>query len=107
MFVRCAHFLGDVAEKDREEFRKTILEKALPTIAKMPGCRDVRACWSREIDEDAPGFFLVLQHFYDSLEALHSALESDVRMEVWDAMEPVMPLFNGKIVHINFEVSTI
>lgn len=104
MIVRCAYFEGNVEEKDREKFSKTIVESVLPMMAKMPGVKEVRVRWSREIDEGAPAYFMVLEHFYDSLEALHSALESDVRQKVWAAQDPVMPLFKGRVFHINYEV---
>lgn len=107
MIVRCAYFEGNVEEKDREEFRKTVLEFVLPAMAKFPGVRDVRALWSREIEEGGPDYFMVLQHFYDSLEALENALKSDMRTEVWEGLNQVMPLFSGRVVHINYEVSGV
>lgn len=105
MIVRCAYFEGTVDEKDREKFKQTIVDLVVPTMEKFPGVRDVRVLWSREIEEGAPEYFMVLQHFYDSLEALHSALESEVRTEVWEGLNQIMPLFDGRVVHINYEVS--
>ena len=62
-------------------------------------------CSGAEKSKRVPLNFMVLQHFYDSLEALHSALESDVRTEVWERLNQIMPLFGGRVVHINYEVS--
>lgn len=58
MIVRCAYFEGEVAEKTREEFRSNVVDRVLPAMAKFPGVRDVRAQWSREIEEGVDGIFV-------------------------------------------------
>ena len=103
MFVRCAYFEGTVDPKDQAEFDGCALNELGPGIAKVPGCRDSRILWGREYQSDAPPFYMMVEHYYDSLEALNAALETEQVAANRKAMDRVMPLFKGRVTHINYE----
>lgn len=107
MFVRCAYFEGTVAEADRAAFDAGIREGVLPAMARFPKVRHVQALFGREYQEGAPDFHVVLRHGYDSLEDLHAALESPAREGVWAELDKIMPLFSGRVIHVNYETVTL
>ncbi len=105
MYVRCAYFEGDVAPADREAFDACIDREVVPLMAQFPNVRDIRVLRGREFEDDAPHHYLVLEHTYDSPEHLEEALASDLRVAVWERLSEVMPLFKGRVVHVNFEAA--
>lgn len=107
MYVRCAYFEGTVAEADRPAFDAGIREGVLPAMARFADVRHVQALFGREYDEGAPQYYLVLRHGYDSPEAMGVALDSDNREAVWAELEKIMPLFQGKVFHVNYETTTM
>ena len=46
---------------------------------------------------------MMVEHYYDSLDTLKAALETDQVAVNRKAMERVMPLFKGRVTHINHE----
>jgi hypothetical protein len=103
MYVRCAYFEGSVDPANQAEFDGCALNELGPGIAKVPGCRDSRILFGREYQADAPPFYMMVEHYYDSLDTLKAALETDQVAVNRKAMERVMPLFKGRVTHINHE----
>ena len=107
MHVRCAYFEGDVDPGDREKFDRCIIDEVAPQMAHFPGCREVRVLRARDCQNGAPNFYMVLQHYYDSLSDIERALASENRTAVWKHLNKVMPLFKGRLTHINHEVDLV
>jgi len=107
MHVRCAYFEGDVDPADREKFDRCIIDEVAPQIAKFPGCREVRVLRAREYQDGAPNFYMVLEHYYDSLDDIETALGSENRTAVWNHLDKVMALFKGRLTHVNHEVDLV
>ena len=104
MYVRCVYFEGDVAPADREKFDRCVIDEVAPQMAKFPGCREVRVLRGREYEDGAPNFYIVLEHYYDNQDDIGKALASENRAAVRDHLSKVMPLFKGRVTHINYEV---
>lgn len=107
MWVRCAYLEGDVDPSNRKEFDRCMIDEVILQMAEFPGCREVRVLFGREYEDGVPGFYLVLEHYYDSLKDIHTAITSANRERVWDRLNKVMPLFEGKVTHLNVEVYNV
>ena len=107
MFVRCAYFEGYIEAVNRVAFERCVIDEVAPQMAKFPGCHEVRVLHGREHEEGAPNFCLVLEHYYDSLDAIEQALASENRIAVWDRLNKVMPFFKGNVTHINHQVDQV
>ncbi len=107
MYVRCAYFEGVVDPADRGRFDRCIIDEVAPQITKFPGCREVRVLRAREWQDGAPNFYMVLEHYYDSLGDIERALESENRTAVWNHLNKVMPLFTGRVTHVNHEADLV
>ena len=107
MYVRCAFFEGVVQPTNQRIFDQCILEQVLPQMAKFPRCREVRALWGREFEDGAQDTYLILEHYYDTLEDIHKAIHSENREEVWLHLNKILPFFDGRICHVNAEVRVV
>lgn len=101
MYVRCAYFEGDVDPGDRARFDGFMEAEIMPRLAKMPRVRAVRLLRGREFEEGAPHFYQTIEQDYDSLEDIENALASEIRAELREKLSEVMPLFEGRLSHIN------
>ena len=106
MYVRCAYFIGDVAAENQQKFNRFFEEEAVPLINKFPGIRGVRLLRADWREEGAPNFYHVLELTFDDAAAVETALASEERAANIAHMQKsgIMDLFDGKIVHVNFEV---
>lgn len=107
MHVRCACFEGDVIASDRERFESIVRDEMVPRMLKFPGIRSLRLRWGRESETPERHIYLVIEHGYDSPEAIESAITSDVRASMSSALEALMGLFDGKVWHVNYELETL
>ena len=107
MFVRCAYFEGDVNPSNRDEFDRCVIEEVAPQMAEFPGCREVRVLYGREYQDGVQDFYMVLEHYYDSMDDIHEAITSANRDRVWHRLNKVMPLFDGRVTHMNAEVRLV
>ena len=71
---------------------------------KFPGLKHLAVKWAREHEDGAPAIYLALEHSYASPADLETALASEARAGVREAVEVVLPYFQGTIVHVNSEV---
>ncbi len=105
MFVRCAYFEGDVDPADRGVFDGGYRDIVAPTMATFPHVLHVRLLWGREFESPERQFYLVVEHGYEKLEHIAIALKSDARAGLQGTLDEIMPLFNGRIYHVNHEVT--
>ncbi len=105
MYVRCAYFEGDVDPADRERFDSFMETEIMPRLAKMPRVRAVRLLRGREFEDDARRFYQTIEQDYESLEDIRNALASDVRTALRAKLSEIMPLFEGRLSHINHHVT--
>ena len=107
MYVRCAYFEGDVDPADRERFDSFMEAEIMPRLAKMPRVRAVRLLRGREFEDDAPRFYQTIEQDYESLEDIQNALASEVRAALRERLSDIMPLFKGRLSHINHHVTAV
>jgi uncharacterized protein (TIGR02118 family) len=100
MIIRSAVLEGDVPEADRAHFDQQMVETVLPAIRRYPGIRNVTIRWRAEQEEGAPPVYLTFDLVFDSLEAMHAALASDIRQEVRAQLGAIIPLFKGRVYHL-------
>ena len=105
MYVRCAYFEGDVDPADRERFDSFMETEIMPRLAKMPRVRAVRLLRGREFEDDAPRFYQTIEQDYESMEDIRNALASEVRAALRAKLSEIMPLFEGRLSHINHEIT--
>ena len=73
-------------------------------MSRLPGNRAAQALWPREREAGAPTTCLVLEHVYDSAGALAAALASPQREVMRNCLAEVLPLFEGEVTHVNYDV---
>ena len=104
MYVRCAFLVGEVAEGKQAEFDDWIDREVKPAIATLPKVREVRILKARERDDDAPNVYMKLEHLYDNADDLRVALASPQRDVVLEKLRAALELFEGELLHINYDV---
>jgi uncharacterized protein (TIGR02118 family) len=100
MIIRSAVLEGEVPEADRAHFDRQMRETVLPAIRRYPGIRNVKLRWAAEQEAGAPPVYVVFDLHFDSLEAMHQALASEIRQEVRQQLGTIMPLFKGRVYHL-------
>ncbi len=105
MYVRCTYFEGDVDPADRERFDSFMETEIMPRLARMPSVLDVSLLRGREFEDDATRFYQTIEQDYDSLEDIENALASEVRAALRAKLSEIMPLFEGRLSHINHEIT--
>jgi uncharacterized protein (TIGR02118 family) len=100
MIIRTAVLEGDVPAADRAHFDRQMVEMVQPAIGRYPGIRDVKLRWLAEQEAGAPPVYMTFDLYFDSLEAMHAALASDIRQEVRQQLGAIMPLFKGRVYHL-------
>lgn len=105
MYARCAYFEGDVAPADRPRFDRAYRDIIAPTMARFPKVKYVRLLWGREFEAQDRRFYLVVEHAYDTLDDIAAALRSKERAGLQSTLDEVVPLFDGKVYHVNHEVT--
>ncbi len=105
MYVRCAYFEGYVDPDDRQRFDEFMVTEIMPRLTKMPKVRAVRLLRGQAFEDDAPLIYQTIEQDYDSLEDIDRALASEVRAAMRKKLAEVMPLFKGRLYHINHLVT--
>lgn len=103
MYVRCAFFEGTVDAQHRERFNSFINTELVPLLRQFPGLRDLRILRPEWSEDGAPQILLQTEMLFDSKEALERALDSDVRRKSREVAAEILPLFKGRLYHINYE----
>lgn len=105
MWVRCAYFVGTVAPENQEKFNTAVDTKARDKISSFPGLKGLRILRGRWREDGAPNVYQVIELTFDSEEGIAGALASKERAENLEIMGEIMPMFEGSVYHINYEVS--
>lgn len=103
MIIRSAILEGSVPEADREAFDTQMAGTVLDAIATYPGLREVRLRRPAETEAGAPAVYVQFDLYFDSLAAMHAALDTPVRHQVREVIAAVMPLFKGRVYHLVME----
>ncbi|HEX9648695.1 MAG TPA: hypothetical protein VGB88_14410 [Alphaproteobacteria bacterium] len=101
MHIRCAYFEGEVAPEMRARFDRFMDTEIMPRLTSMPKVRAVRLLRGEAFQDGAPGIYQTIEQEYDSIADIEAALASEVRREMRDKLTEIMPLFKGRIWHIN------
>ncbi len=102
MYVRTAYFEGDLSDTDKAAFQDYMATTVAPIIRRFPGCLGVQINVPDMLEPAAPQqSLLMIQHGYDSPEALAAALESDARRESLEATMRMVDKHGITVFHIN------
>jgi hypothetical protein len=100
MIIRSAVLEGTVAEANRAEFDEQMVTAVLPAIATYPGILEVRLRRPVEQEPGAPPVYMVFDLYFETVEAMHTALASPVRAVVREQIGKAMSAFSGKVYHL-------
>jgi uncharacterized protein (TIGR02118 family) len=103
MIIRSAVLEGTVAEADRAQFDDHMQKKVSAAILRYPGIRDLRLRRPAETEAGAPPVYMIFDLYFDSLEAMHAALASQIRQDVRTTIAEGMKAFKGKVYHLILE----
>ena len=103
MFVRHAYFEGTVAPENRERFETVVHEQVAPGMRNFPRIRRLAFYWGREFETDDRRFHLTIEHAYDSMEDIATAITSEPRRAIQGPLDELMSLFDGRVYHVNYE----
>ncbi|WP_316980408.1 EthD domain-containing protein [Shumkonia mesophila] len=104
MYIRCAYFVGTVAPENRARFDSFIDTECAPIIATFPNLRSFRILRGRWYEKGAPDIYMTIEMSFDGDAAVEAYLTSEERARNGAKMKQILPLFEGRIFHINHEV---
>ncbi|MCH4550143.1 hypothetical protein MK632_31050 [Rhizobium changzhiense] len=105
MIIRYALFEGEIHLGKEEEFRQFVQQRLVPLWTKFPGAEEIRVLDGMERDEGAPIYAMALAIRYPDMDAVNTALLSDVRSESREVTGELLQLFTGKVHHHVFSAN--
>ena len=105
MLALCAYWEGTVQEKER--FDDHVEKVHLPLVAEYPRLQALRYLKGIPRDGQAPRFYLAFELYFESEEDLAVALGSEVRQTARDDVDNFLPLFEGEVHHVLYQVEDI
>lgn len=105
MIIRYALFEGEIHPGREEEFRAFVRERLVPLWTKFPGAEEIRVLDGMERDEGSPVYAMALAIRYPDMDAVNTALSSDVRFESREITGELLRLFTGKVHHHVFQAN--
>ena len=105
MHVRVAIFEGTVEAKDRPRFDAHVRDTVLPIIAGFPKIRSARCLKVAAVEDGGPPVYQIFELAFDNAEDCLAALASPGRAQSRAALAEIMPLFKGRIYHINLNLT--
>lgn len=99
MIIRYALFEGKICEGREAEFRALVKERLVPLWTQFPGAQEVRVLDGLERDEGAPEYAMALAIRYPDMDAVNSALKSEVRFQSRSVTSELLTLFAGRVHH--------
>ena len=99
MIIRCVYFEGQVAPADQADFDARMCGPVLAALRTYPGLRQVKLRRLQLADVNSPAHYCVFDLYFDSLEAMNTALASPTRQAVRDQVSVAMASFQGRIYH--------
>ncbi|NQV44159.1 MAG: EthD family reductase [Rhodospirillales bacterium] len=107
MFVLCAHYRGTVADEKRVVFDDHVETVHLPMVAKYPGLVSLRYLKGVHWNDAEPPYLLTFELGFTTRGDLDKALQSEIRYAARDDLNNFVPLFDGEIRHVLYEVNDI
>lgn len=105
MHVRCAIFEGVVAEADQPKFDAFIRDRVVPIISGFPKIRAMRVLRTKSVEDNGPPVYQIFELQFDTAEDAAAALATPKRAESRAALAEIMPLFKGRIYHLNLNLT--
>lgn len=106
MWVRVGYFEGKVLDGAEERFIGAINEIIVPGIAACPGVLGVKALWPCKFEDRDDRLACQLVVELAKEEDIATMLASPERDAMRERLvSEVLPLFDGRISHINFETA--
>jgi hypothetical protein len=105
MIIRYALFEGEIHPGREEEFRDFVRQRLVPLWTKFPGAEEIRVLDGMERDEGAPIYAMALAIRYPDMDAVNTALRSDVRSQSREVTGELLQLFSGKVHHHVFQAN--
>ena len=105
MIIRYALFEGKIHEGREAEFRAFVKDRLVPLWTRFPGAQEVRVLDGLDRDEGAPEYAMALAIRYPDMNAVGTALKSDVRFQSRDVTGELLKLFTGRVHHHVFEAN--
>ncbi|AHF88497.1 ethyl tert-butyl ether degradation EthD (plasmid) [Rhizobium leguminosarum bv. trifolii WSM1689] len=99
MIIRYALFEGEIHPGKEGEFREFVRQRLVPLWTKFPGAEEIRVLDGMERDEGAPVYAMALAIRYPDMDAVNTALLSDVRSQSREVTGELLQLFTGKVHH--------
>ncbi len=79
----------------------------MPMVAKYPGLVSLRLLKGVHWNDSEPPYFLTFELGFESREDLDSALQSENRYAAREDLGKFIPMFDGEIRHVLYEVNDI
>ena len=102
MYVRCAFFEGEVEAANRDRFEKQFSSTIVPLLRQLPGLIELRILRPELREPGAPPIHLQAEMVFASRAELEQALQSDVAPRIKAKAAEIMPLFSGRVYHVNY-----
>ena len=99
MIIRSAQFLGSVAAEHQAYFDRVVDEQVRQEMLQFPEIRNLEILRRVDMDAGARPIYQIYNLSFDDIPAMERALASPIRAAVYKAMQPILPLFEGEIVH--------
>lgn len=104
MWIRAAYFDGKLLDDCKAEFIAAMENVIMPSIRSCPGLRKASVWWPRQYEDRSEDIFCQIIAEFDSEEGIAEMLGSPERRETREKLKQLLPMFEGVISHINFEV---
>ncbi len=105
MWIRCGYFVGTVKPENQTAFDDFMNTKIRDKIASFPGLLKVRILKARWHEDGAPGIYQTIELTFAREGDIDNMLASPQRAENLVLIKEIMPLFEGKVYHVNYEVA--
>ncbi|MBT4889259.1 MAG: EthD family reductase [Rhodospirillales bacterium] len=107
MFVLCAHYLGTISDENRKAFDAHVEKTHMPMVAKYPGLVSLRYLKGVQWNDAEPPYYLTFELGFNTREDLDAALQSEIRYAARDDLNNFVPMFDGEVRHVLYEVNDI
>ena len=103
MIIRSAVLEGTVADAARTQFDLHMMTNVRAAIARYPGIISVTIRRPAETEPGVPPIYMIFDLRFDSLNAMHAALASEIRQQVRAEIARAMGDFQGRVYHLILE----
>jgi hypothetical protein len=100
MIVRSAYLEGYVREDDKVRFDHSMGVIVAAAIRTYPGILDLKIRYVQTPEPGAPAIYMIFDLYFDSVEAMNAALQSETRAKVRAAISEGMTMFVGRVYHL-------